>query len=337
MIRAGRCATHRLRVALAALVCAAAGPSFGETGHAAPLAVTNVGPLAGLYGLPRVRGAAVSEHDGEWMLRTEIANNFTASTRPQIAVAFDGETRVVAVGFRRGIGSRWDAGLEIPYVEHSGGVTDALVEGFHDLFGMPQADRDEVSRNRLDYRLIYQGRSLIDVDATTRSLGDSRLWGGWQAYRSSDRSLALRGQLKLPTGQTDRLSGSEGTDASLWVEYADAQLLERMGLQLSLMGGVTLLGSGELLPAAQETVAFSGHVGLQYPMTRRLALLAQLDGHSRLIDSGLDKAGGEGLIGTFGMRLQWSAATQVELALAEDLRTTTAPDVTFQLVLAVRV
>ena len=49
---------------------------------------------------------------------------------------------------------------------------------------------------------------------------------GRQLHADPDRALALRGMVKLPTGELSNLAGSGAADYAMWAEYADHRLLE---------------------------------------------------------------------------------------------------------------
>jgi hypothetical protein len=311
------------------------GPEAALAGAEAPLAVANLAPVAQLFGLPRARGATVSDN-GQWLLRTEIVNNFTASGQGDQFAAFDGETLVATAGFHRVTAAGWEWGIEVPYVRHRGGFTDRLIDGFHDLSGLPDSGRPEVARHRLDYRYTTAAGERFRIDTETGGVGDVRLQVGRRFLLSAGQGLALRAQLKTATGAEQDLTGSGSTDLAAWVEFADAARLETFGVAVSLAAGVTYLGRSGLVRDDQARVAFSGHLGVQYGLTDRLTLLGQLDGHSRLADTGIDEVGGAALLGTLGGRLQLSQRLALDVAVVEDLTSRSAPDVIFHVALTGR-
>jgi hypothetical protein len=159
---------------------------------------------------------------------------------------------------------------------------------------------------------------------------------GLSLWRSPARSIVVRGMIKVPTGTVETLSGSEATDLAVSLDYTDTELLSRLGLKLSLMGGLVWLGDGELAPRAQNSVAGVGHVGLSYRLSDRVELLGQVDAQSKLLDSGLGPAGGAAIQGTLGGRIRMSPNAWLDLAVVEDLRSQSSSDVVFHIRLGVR-
>lgn len=78
-------------------------------------------------------------------------------------------------------------------------------------------------------------------------------------------NLSIPAMLKLPTGDVDSPSGSEGTDFTLWMEYMNGELLSTWGTTLSAMNGVVGLGGGKLSPVAQKD--FAGVAGSHCSMS----------------------------------------------------------------------
>ena len=293
----------------------------------------NVLPTAQLYGLPRALGAAMTQRP-DLYVTIDHASNFSADFAPGTGAFFDGETTVTTLSFRAPLASgiqQMELGVELPYVVHAGGFLDGFLESFHDLTGLPDGGRSEAPKNQLDYLLRHQGETYAQLDDRRRHVGDLRGWFGYQLHRSAIRTLGIRAQLKLPTGRVRDLSGSEGTDVALWLEYADRSLLDRYGLSFSLMGGAVHLGAGELAPDAQKDLAVVGHLGLQYALSPRIHLHAQLDGHSQLLDTGVPQAADGAIQGTLGGRWLISPRYWLSVGVIEDLRAQTASDVVFQL------
>ncbi len=304
--------------------------------EAAPLRVRNILPPAQMYGLPRALGAAMVDGGTELTLTIDHGSNFTADFEQDAGAFFDGETTVLSVGLRGPLRERMEWGVEIPYVVHSGGFLDGLLETFHDLTGLSDGGRDHAPKNRLDYLVTYQGTDYARFTDSRHHLGDVRGWLGYQLHRSAARTLGVRAQLKLPTGRVRDLSGSEGTDGALWLEYNDRAVLAGLGLSLSLMAGMVRLGNGDLAPRAQKDMALVGHLGLQYGLTQRVVLHAQVDTHSRLLDTGVPQVADGAIQGTLGGRWLIASKYWLDLGVVEDLRPQSASDVVFQVLVGGR-
>jgi hypothetical protein len=301
-----------------------------------PLRVRNLSPATQLFGLPRPLGAMMTPATMELSLTVEHSNNFTAEAGEQAMVVFDGSTTVANLGLRGSLRERWEWGLEVPIVHHDGGFTDGFLEGFHDLFGFPDGERDEVPRDRLDYHVVYAGNELVAITDEQQHLGDVRAWFGYRLHQSPGREAVLRAMVKFPTGEVDNLSGSGAADATLWLELVDQRWLAAMNTTVTLSGGVTVPGDGDLIADRQRDVVMSAHLGLHYPLTSRITLRAQLDGHSDVIDSGMTPLAEAALLGTLGGSVLLSPSLRLDLGVVEDLTPESVPDVVFVMAVGAR-
>jgi len=311
-------------------------PDAPELDLDAPLALRNTFPVAQLFGLPRALGAALPRGGTRVDLRVEHASLFTSSFEDSAAAFFDGETTVTSLTVRRGLGPRAAWGVELPTVMHSGGFLDDFLDDVHDLIGTGDGGRARARRDQTDFLLREGGVTYVDFDSRRTGVGDPRLWLGYQLLHDRHRSVAVRGGLKLPVGQVVDLTGSEGLDAHVTVEYAGRGAFGRPALAFSAMAGAVYLGGSDLAPDAQQRLAVTGHLGLQYRWRPGVALKAQFDGHSRLYDAAVEQLGGAAVQGSLGARLRMGRQSWLDVAVIEDLISQTTADVIFQLGLGAR-
>ena len=296
-----------------------------------PLQVRNLSPITQLYGIPRVVGARVQKGGIETSLSVEIANNFVFSETQETVANFDGETQVVSFRIRGGTGGRFDWGAEIPYVMNSGGELDMFIDQFHELFGFSTGDRLTMPRNQTTFNVSQNGIDEVNLESAAQGIGDMRLHTGYSLFALHDRALALRAELKLPTGDVESLTGSEATDFSLWAEYERRVALGSQPVHMSFALGASFLGEGEFLSEDQNRVIGLGHFGLQFPVCQRWLFKAQLDGHTDVFDNPNGVIGGGGLLGTLGGRVNLTKKFWVDASVIEDLASSSAADVVFQL------
>lgn len=296
-----------------------------------PLAVRNLSPVAGLYGLPRMRGAGPCCEGVKLSVNVAQVSNFTSANISGTQVFFDGETTVFDYSASRQWGSRGEWGVTLPLVSHSGGFLDGFIDGFHSLFGLPEGGRERAKSNQLDYLVRIDGDTRVSFRNSRRGIGDVQAWLGYALWDTPARDLNLRTQLKFPTGSTDRFAGSEGLDIALWAELQERKLLEPLGVVISMGAGGAWLDEGELAPRSQESWAMVGHFGLRRAFGSKFELLGQLDAHSQLHDNPADALGGAALMGSLGLRAGLTPRFQMEFVVIEDLKSRSSSDVVFQL------
>jgi hypothetical protein len=293
--------------------------------------------VAQIFGLPGPGTAILLPAGGNAAeFAVEAAQNFAKNTSGDEVSFFDGETYRFNLALRHGVTSRFEAGLEIPYLSHRGGFLDGFMRDFHDVFGLSQSGRNNHPRNRLLYSYVRAGKQEILVDEHAEGLGDVRLRAAWQLWRTEagpPRGAALHASLKLPTGDSDNLFGSGSTDLALWVSGTRGWERKESALALFGAAGVMGLTDGDVLPEQQRNLVIFGTLGGGWRPASWLVLKTQIDSHTPFFDSDLQELGvvmGQLLL---GVDLALGERTVLELAFTEDIVVDTAPDTVFRLAL----
>ena len=304
-----------------------------------PFHTFNQSPIIQLHGLPAIDSAGIL-HQGRsrYRLVQDLASNYTFKSTANEALLFDGETGRTTFVYARGFGQGKEWSLHIPYVNYDPGNLDGFIEDWHDLFGLPQGGRDTAPQDQLNF--FYQRDGVTELSLTERSagLGDVRLAAGWQwPATRHDTRIALRGQVSLPTGDSDKLRGSGGVDLALWA-VADRPG-DWFGYPSGVFGGGGLLwlGDGEILAAQQRRVVLFGSLGAGARVLPWLTLKVQADFHSAFYEhSSLEQIESNAVQFSMGGDLQLSEHVQLDIAVKEDPTVHASPDVVFHLGLVVR-
>lgn len=294
-----------------------------------PLSVRNQNPFLQIFGLPAPQGGTVTAPD-TWQsnLAFSLANHANRAQTADERIVLDGESYFVDARFRYGVTERWEVGVDVPHVTHASGRLDNVIEGWHDAVGLSNSQRDGPS-NRLELRYQRHGVTEVLRDSGSRGIGDVRVSGAYQlvSEQSGGRSLAIRGLVKLPTGQAKRLHGSGATDLALSLEATDRRTLSAYNTDLFFQAGALFLGDGDVLPDQQRKSVAFGAMGLQWRWTDTVHLAAQLSLQSRYFDSSLDELGGSTSSLSIGGGLTLRRlGIVVDVAIIEDLISDTTPD-----------
>jgi len=116
----------------------------------------------------------------------------------------------------------------------------------------------------------------------------------------------------------------------------DPQSLEKY--RITLYGGLAGVFLGDIdgeLAAVQNNFALAGRVGIGWQAAKIIQLKLQLDAQSPLYDSDLKELGDPALQLVMGGSLTFSDDVYLDISVAEDISTSTAADVVFQLGLVV--
>lgn len=299
-----------------------------------PFYTSSQNPFVQIFGLPPAEGGRLlREQELELHLIAGAANSSAIGANLEEQVWLDGESYRGLVGLRYGLSDRLQLGIDVPYLFHSGGTFDRIIERFHEITGLSNGERDLQGTNELEYSYTLDGTQVYLVDRSTSGLGDIRLsaafaLAGYDA--NSRRSVALHAGLKLPTGESSSLLGSGGTDLSLGVALTDSETFHRQNLVLFVHGGLLALGESDPKVGSQRDAAGFTTFGIAWSRWAKFTIKAQLELHSAMYDSELEEIGRTAGQLVFGGSLTVSDRITWEFAATEDISVSTTPDIAFQ-------
>ncbi|MCU7844615.1 MAG: DUF3187 family protein [Candidatus Thiodiazotropha sp. (ex Monitilora ramsayi)] len=295
----------------------------------APFAVSNTNPFILIHGLPAMEEALVlGAGSTSFQFQLDITNNSKSSLSGNESVTLDGETYRARLIWKRGLGNGWQVGAELPLISHRNGVMDNFIESWHDLFGLSNSDRDPGPKNRLLYRYERDGSTLTELSDGTSGLGDLRLLASKQLSQSaSGNVMTLHTELKLPTGEADRLRGSGAADLAVWVSGAVPALWPEQKLGGYAQAGLLVMGEADVLPALQRDLVWFAGFGFHWEALDWLVLKCQVDLHDAFYRSDLDQLGSRSSLLTVGGAIPMDQGrSAIDLAIGENLATDTTPD-----------
>lgn len=300
-----------------------------------PLPLGDRGPFAQLHGLPAPRsGELLASGQTETRFTLDAANSFFDAQTDSELLVLDGETQRLEIGVRAGLGNGWEVGFTVPMLQHSGGNLDGFIEGWHKFWGLPDGDRPEVARNRLDHRYARGGVTEVAMDKRESGIGDAEINAAYQLWRDGDTAVALAATVKLPTGDADRLTG-DGTTATDLTLAATTQNLWGSTLSGYANGGVLWMPAGDVLADVQRDYVWHAGAGISWPVSWLsddfLALKLQLDMHQAFYRSDLRALGENSFLLVIGGTARLAPHWLLDIGVGEDLYVDTAPDVTLQM------
>lgn len=319
-------------VALITIAMFTTGRAADEIAAPRPFVFTDQSPTVGVYGLPRADGYTVAER-GRWQagFSVDYTSHYTTQISGAERLTFDGETTRAALVFKRGFGDRWQASIEIPFVDHSGGFGDGFIDDFHDTFGFGDGGRSRAANDQQNFRYERGDRLALDVDDSPSGIGDVRLGVKKRLAGFGDWGAAVSGEFKLPTGDADRLTGSGSADFALSAMIGNNQL----GLsdwRLGAGAGALYTGKGDVLADQRvQTVGF-GWASIGYALTNAFVVQVQANSHSAFYnETNLEAIDGIAVQGALGFDWRVTETSAVTFAIIEDLNPGASPDVSFTL------
>ena len=296
------------------------------------------GPLTGMFGLPdSTEGGTLARHGGvAWSALITMSSHAIAETAGAETLIFDGETTRMEMRLRYGLGERLEIGIELPYLWQQSGSLDSAIDSWHSFFGFPDGARDDRPQDVLEFLFADGAGAQLDVDQNSNGIGDVRLFGGYQVVAAEHHNTAIRFGIKFPSGSADDLHGSGGTDVSLGFAGDVRSLWGSHSLSGFYRVHLAYLGEPRWLADRNEEWAGQLSGGLAYRVTSGITLAVQGTARTALYEVDIDNLGEPAATLTFGGTVQMSDRWQLELAVGEDVRVGSGPDVSFQLGLRYR-
>lgn len=237
----------------------------------------------------------------------------------------DAETREARLTLQAPLSERFSFQLQLPYRYTGAGSLDGFIDGWHDAFGLPDGARSQLPSDDINITYVGDGWRQLSARSSFSGLADIQASLGYDAVASETSSLTAWLNVKLPTGDADKLTGSGATDVSFILAGE-----RRLGNRWSAFGqaSITWLGDGDLLPAKQRSFVWSGLAGLSWQAWRGLSLKTQLDAHTAAFDSDLDFLN-EAIVLTVGGDYRFASGWRMDVGVSEDIAVEHSPDVVF--------
>lgn len=290
----------------------------------------NLQPTSGLFML-----AAPTSNDARWALDSHIASHAAREVRGNDQVLFDGETSEVKLAAQLPVSDRWAVSLSGSYRWHTKGTFDPFIDSWHKVFGLPEGIRDERPRDALRFDFTENGTTRLQLSDRQRGLGDVVIAAHYKlnVADSGVGSWTLSTAVKLPTGDSDKLTGSGGTDIGMTLAYSHRQIAESPWGWSAHVGAV-VLGDASLENLQEKSWVASGQLSATYAVTPSFSLGARLQGNSSVVQSSIDIVGDPALQLITGGEWRFADDWALRITVAEDILVDHSPDVTFRIGLA---
>jgi len=319
--------------------------SFAKTDYipqaagSGPIQIRNQMPLYLFYLQMEPDKASVTEQDKFSINADYTVSNVTVSCFTPVSslynINIDAEVSRITLDFKYGLFENAEIGLEVPYLSLSRGYLDGFVEEFEDIVGAttPRSRIRQGSYN-YNYSFIYNSQNLISEKHSSEGLGDIVLKAKYQ-FAEEDvygfmPNISFRTAVKLPTGEKKSLLGSGEID------YGFGMLLDKTFFEkITIYAGCNLViiekpSFFSVLNLKRNI--FSGLLGVEYLLSQRLSLAAQVMGNTTPYPSSGTNALDEDAIDVgLGLNYIWKEKQNVSwhFAFTENVNSASSPDVSF--------
>ena len=295
-----------------------------------PFFVSNVLPISVGLGLPKTLSAnSLKKGKKKLILNLGVKSNANDAGSPGGEVLqLDGETYSLDVGLSYGLTERWQVDAQISYLQHTDGKLDSLIDNWHNLFGLDDGDRPVFEQNQ--FQFSYSDGDIDEsVDEPVDGVSDLRIGLGYLVKSIDQTNIILRVGFSLPTGDADRLTGSDDVDADIGI-YANGRGVNRwrnLGWHTNL--GYLIIGDDQVLGISTESGAWFSSLGVYWAISPRLVLKSQFDLHGSFFQSDIDELNRSANELTLGFAYKTKKLGSFDVFFSEDISVNRAADFSF--------
>ena len=198
-----------------------------------------------------------------------------------------------------------------------------MIDSWHDFFGLPDGDRDDFPKDKINIEYQRDGVVEYSQDKSSSGLGDISLALGHQRPGAPGLFIGI----ELPTGSESDYTGNETIDFGFWATHA-----KEVNTRANLFGllGLSFPGDDGNLEGLIVDQILVAQLGADYLFNDSMIGTVQLDYHSAIIDDSDLTAFGDSLQIQLGLGfLELFEDYRLDLFFSEDIYVGSAPDVSF--------
>ena len=310
-----------------AFLCLSIFLSFITVSHSAtPLQTHDMNPLTLVYGLPLVSPARLTQQS-TLTASLNVSNTINTEDKNNEVLFIDGETSELNLMYFFPVNEKSSFRIRLPFISHEAGSLDSFIDDFHQTFGFPEGDRPDFANNHFLFLYQLNNTDVIRIDQANNGIGDISIDLAYQAYANDKQAGSVWSSIKLPTGDSKILTGSEEIDVAVW--YAtEYQFHPEWSRYYNI--GLLIAGKSDILPGLQKTDIYFGTAGIEWQTTAVVTLNIQLDFHTAFYETNTTFLGDSIQISSGG-HIKLSANSRLDIVVVEDIYIGASPDVTFQL------
>jgi len=292
-----------------------------------PFSSRDQNPFTLIFGLPTPSTAKLlSNNQSRFSSTLNLSNTINLQQNNNEQLFVDVESYQLNLTHEQALTKTWMFSIELSFLRMGAGFMDSWINNYHQLVNLPEGIRPNFPNDQFSINYSRDNNNLLNITQGVSSLGDTSLKLAHQ-LSSNNSHLSIWGSLKLPTGNSQKLSGSGAFDIAFWMAY-DRVLSASSGWFIN--AGNVFLGAGNILSAQQKSSALFASTGFQFHPWQPILLKAQLDMHQAFYNSSL-KFLGDVLQITFGGSILLNKNNRLDIAVAEDIQVAASPDVNFNI------
>lgn len=289
-----------------------------------PMGIINMHPTNAIFLTPvPERASLLGNGRRSFSFKLDMANSMIRELDSGIIASFDFEEYQFSGEYRQGTG-QGEFMVTVPIRYRSAGTFDGLITDWHKFFGLPRGLRDDYPNQLYQYVIVTRDGAVFNDEGDSFGIGDIRLGYKHSLRENADGSeaLAVRGTVKLPTGDSSSALGSGGMDFSLGALY-QTPLTNHMRAYFN--ADYIFIGTPDW-QNIEHRDAHSYSAALEYAVSHSSTIVGQFRVQSNPLRIGSFEADKDSQELQFGWNTRLSDRTYLTLGFSEDANPETAPD-----------
>ncbi|MGH1428244.1 MAG: DUF3187 family protein [Arenicella sp.] len=325
--------SRRAALVASCLLClvhgAANATSLDESRSFSPFFVTNNLPVSIGLGLPKTLSSSpVAVGETAFDINVGIKSNANDAGSDTETLLLDGETQSLDLGVSYGLTERLLVDAQLSYIKHSSGNLDGLIQNWHDLFGLDEGDRPLFERDSFLYAYSQNDQDYALAEPSS-GISDLRIGLGYAVNQHWVDNMMMRLGLSLPTGDKEKLTGSDKIDIDLGVYMSGRGLQHwrRLGWHANI--SYLWIGDDESLGIRTKKGTWFNSFGAYWAINSRWTAKSQIDSHGAMFESAISELNRSASELTFGLAYQSTKVGLIEVYFSEDITVNRSADFSF--------
>ena len=297
-----------------------------------PFQTRDQNPYNLIHGQPLPVNAQIAKPDQPlWNTGFTVTNTLNIESTSSNSIYLDYESYQINASLQYALNRHWSLKMDLPVIYKGGGFLDSAINNWHEFFNLPQADRPNVANDLYQIKRVDNNMTVNDIQSSATRIGDIQLALANEFYKRPDTTISAWAGLKLPTGNSEQLTGNDAVDASLWLA-ANQRLSERWffnGNAGLVFPAVIITGTRTANNTSLNNQVLFGHMMLAWRTTPWLDLKIQLNGHTSYYKNNDLRLLGSTYTGTFGGSFHLNECHSLDISFSEDIKVSASPDASF--------
>ena len=248
-------------------------------------------------------------------------------------LTLDGEIAKTSINYFRKLSDNLTLNVSLPIYSFSRGFLDSPIEQWHDLFGLSDGSRVDLSKSQLNFEIL-SGSNKERVHDSDIGIGDIQISTKLNFYSKNRSNLYLITSLEIPTGSKKKYFGNDEFDGLIALNIKNHL---KDNLVINSVFGVSIINQNHNFILRERNTSYFSKVLLswkpQYFLSRKainpLIYKINFEVFEPKIKSDFKALGDEYYVFGLGATFEFAKNKYFNFGFSEDLKVNSSADFSF--------